>query len=223
LQRSVGGGTSTTGTSSGTVGNSVGQFQVGGSLSWRSTFGAASGAPSKSDAAAAQASAGTLAAARLSAQSSLATNYFSLRVSDRRRRLFEESVAAYARSLAIVNNKAAAGTVSRLDQIAGADDLRPDARATRCRRRGPGRSSSIRSRALIGKAPAEVSIAPEPLPPSVPTIDGGLPSALLERRPRHRVGGTQHGFRQRPDRVSPWRPTYPSITLGGSINSPAPC
>src|SRR5258708_257718 len=90
VQRSVGGGTSTTGTSSGTVGNSVGQFQVGGSLSWEIDIWGSIRRTIESDAAAAQASAGTLAAARLSAQSSLATNYFSLRVSDRRRRLFEE-------------------------------------------------------------------------------------------------------------------------------------
>ena len=37
--------------------------------------------------------------------------------------------------------------------------------------------------ALIGKTPAEFSLPPEPRRRNVPTVDAGIPSALLERRP----------------------------------------
>jgi len=69
----------------------------------------------ESDSAAAQASAADLMSARLSAQSSLVTNYYSLRISDARSRLFEESLAAYGRSLQIVQNQVDAGIASQVD------------------------------------------------------------------------------------------------------------
>jgi len=216
LQRSVGGGTSTTGTSSGSVGNSVGQFSVGGSLSWEIDLWGRIRRTIESDAAAAQASAGTLAAARLSIQSSLAINYFSLRVSDRRRRLYEESVAAYARSLAIVNNQAAAGTVSKLDQMQ-AQTIYDQTRAQLVAE-GVNRAQFEHAiAALIGKSPGEVSIAPEPLPPTVPTIDAGIPSALLERRPD--IASAERSMAAANAQIGvAVAAYYPDITLGSSIS-----
>jgi NodT family efflux transporter outer membrane factor (OMF) lipoprotein len=216
VQRSVGGGTSTTGTSIGSVGNSVGQFQAGGSLSWEIDVWGSIRRTIESDAAAAQASAGTLAAARLSAQSSLATNYFSLRISDRRRRLFEESVAAYARSLQIVNNQAAAGTVSRLDQMQ-AQTIYDSTRAQLVAEGVTRAQFEHAIAALIGKSPAEVSIAPEPPPQTVPTIDGGIPSALLERRPD--IASAERSMASANAQIGiAVAAYYPSITLGGSIS-----
>jgi NodT family efflux transporter outer membrane factor (OMF) lipoprotein len=216
VQRSVGGGTSTTGTSSGSVGNSVGQFQAGGSLSWEIDVWGSIRRTIESDAAAAQASAGTLAAARLSAQSSLATNYFSLRVSDRRRRLLEESVAAYGRSLQIVNNQAAAGTVSKLDQMQ-AQTTYDQARAQLVAEGVTRAQFEHAIAALIGKAPAEVSIAPEPLPQTVPTIEAGIPSALLERRPD--IASAERNMAAANAQIGiAVAAYYPSITLGSSIS-----
>jgi NodT family efflux transporter outer membrane factor (OMF) lipoprotein len=216
VQRSVGGGTSTTGTSIGSVGNSVGQFQAGGSLSWEIDVWGSIRRTIESDAAAAQASAGTLAAARLSAQSSLATNYFSLRISDRRRRLFEESVAAYARSLQIVNNQAAAGTVSRLDQMQ-AQTIYDSTRAQLVAEGVTRAQFEHAIAALIGKSPAELSIAPEPPPQTVPTIDGGIPSALLERRPD--IASAERSMASANAQIGiAVAAYYPSITLGGSIS-----
>jgi NodT family efflux transporter outer membrane factor (OMF) lipoprotein len=214
-QRSVGGGTSTTGISSGSVGTSVGQFSVGGSLSWEIDLWGRIRRTIESDAAAAQASAGTLAAARLSIQSSLAINYFSLRVSDRRRRLFEESVAAYARSLAIVNNQAAAGTVSRLDQMQ-AQTIYDQTRAQLVAEGVTRAQFEHAIAALIGKSPGEVSIAPEPLPPGVPTIEAGIPSALLERRPD--IASAERSMAAANAQIGvAVAAYYPDITLGSSI------
>ena len=97
-------------TSSG--GNSVGQYAVGGTLTWEIDVWGRIRRQIESDSAAAQASAADLMSARLSAQSSLVTNYFSLRISDARRRVLEESVAAYGRSLEIVRNQFNAGTMT---------------------------------------------------------------------------------------------------------------
>jgi NodT family efflux transporter outer membrane factor (OMF) lipoprotein len=216
LQRSVGSGTSSTGTSSGSVGNSIGQFSAGGTLSWEIDVWGRIRRTIESDAAAAQASAGDLAAARLSAQSSLATNYFSLRVSDRRRRLYEESVAAYTRSLQIVQNQVNAGTASRLD-LAQAQTILEQTRAQLIAE-GVNRAQFEHAiAALVGKAPAEVSIPPEPLPPTVPTIDAGVPSALLERRPDIASAERQMASANAQVGIAV-AAYYPDITLGASIS-----
>ncbi len=215
VQRSVGGGTSTTGTTGGSVGNSVGQFSVGGSLSWEIDLWGRIRRTVESDSAAAQASAADLAAARLSIQSSLATNYFSLRVSDRRRRLYEESAAAYARSLTIVTNQVNAGTASKLDQMQ-AQTIYEQTRAQLVVE-GVNRAQFEHAiAALIGKAPAEVSIAPAPLPATVPTIDAGVPSALLERRPD--VAGAERQMASANAQIGvAVAAYYPDITLGSSL------
>ena len=216
VQRSVGGGTSTTGTSSGTVGNSVGQFSAGGSLSWEIDVWGSIRRTIESDSAAAQASAGTLAAARLSAQSSLATSYFSLRVSDRRRRLYEESVAAYARSLQIVRNQVNAGTASKLDEMQ-AQTILEQTRAQLVVEGVTRAQFEHAIAALIGKAPAELSIAPAPLPQTVPTIDAGFPSDLLERRPD--IASAERSMASANAQIGiAVAAYYPSITLGGSLN-----
>src|SRR5882724_1944818 len=82
------------GTASGrtaTVSGTSSQYSLGGTLTWEIDVWGNIRRQIESDSAAAQASYATLAAARLSAQSSLVTNYYSLRVSDERKRLLEVS------------------------------------------------------------------------------------------------------------------------------------
>jgi NodT family efflux transporter outer membrane factor (OMF) lipoprotein len=67
--------------------------------------------------ASAQASAGDLEAARLSAQATLAQSYYQLRVLDAQQALLEETIAAYAKSLQLVQNQYAAGIVAKADVI----------------------------------------------------------------------------------------------------------
>jgi outer membrane protein TolC len=56
-----------------------------------------------------QASAGDLAAARLSLQAQLATNYFLLRTLDRQRQLLDETVGAFQKNLTLTENRYRAG------------------------------------------------------------------------------------------------------------------
>lgn len=214
-QNSTRTGSSTSTASGGTPGNSQGQLSAGGSLSWEIDVWGRIRRTIESDAASAQASAADLAAARLSVQSSLATNYFSLRVSDRRRRLYEESVAAYARSLQIVQNQVTAGTASRLDLVQ-AQTILEQTRAQLVAE-GVNRGQFEHAiAALIGKAPAEVGIAPAPLPQTVPTIEAGVPSALLERRPDIASAERQMASANAQVGVAV-AAYYPDITLGASF------
>ena len=77
----------------------------------RSTCGAASAARSKAIRRRPRRRAADLANARLSAQANMAINYFSMRISEQRMRVYQASVAAYTRSVEIVQNQLDAGIV----------------------------------------------------------------------------------------------------------------
>lgn len=196
--------------------SSAGQYTTGASLSWEFDVWGRIRRQIESDSASAQASAGDLSSARLSAQADLAINYFSLRISDERKRLYEETVAAYGRSMQIAQNQVDAGIVSRVDLVQ-AQTLYEQTRAQLV---SEGINRALLEHAiavLIGKAPAELGIAPARPKLTVPTIDAGVPSALLERRPdiaaaerRMAAANAQIGVAK--------AAYYPDISLGASIS-----
>ena len=165
-----------------TSANSTGQYSVGSVLSWELDIWGSIRRTIESNAALAQASAATLASARLSIQSSLATAYFSLRISDERAELYRRSVAAYQQSLNIVQNQVNAGTASGLD-LAQARTLLEQTRAIYAAEGANRAVFEHAIAALVGKMPAELRLEVEKTPPDVPTLDAGAPSSLLERRP----------------------------------------
>ena len=197
-------------------GSSLTEFQLGGTVTWEIDVWGRIRRTIESDSAAAQASAADLMNARLSAQSALVTNYFELRVSDDRKRVLEQSVAAYARALEIVKNQFDSGTVSQLD-VAQAQTQVDQTRAQLVAE-GINRAQFEHAiAALIGRTPAEVSIAAEPAPKDVPTIDAGIPSALLERRPDIASAERQMASANAQIGVAV-AAYYPDITLNASIN-----
>lgn len=213
--RGGGGGAIITTNQAGNVTSSASQYSGGGALSWEIDVWGSIRRTIEADSAAAQASAGDLATARLSAQADVAINYFSLRVSDQRTRLYQETVAAYARSLQIVQNQVDAGIASRVD-LTQAQTLYQQARSFLV---AEGIQRALFEHAiavLIGKTPAEFNLDPGTPPQNVPTVDAGIPSALLERRPdiasaerlmasaNARIGVAQAAY-------------YPNISLGGAI------
>lgn len=130
----------------------------------------------------AQASAATLANVRLLAQSQLAIAYFQLRVLDTRRHLLDTAVAAYQRSLDLTRNRYNAGVAARVDVVQAETQLK----STRAQSIDVGVQRAQLEHAiaiLVGKPPAELSIAAEPLQIAIPQIPAGMPSQLLERRP----------------------------------------
>ena len=210
-----GGGAAIVSSNNGNITSTASQYSGGFALAWEIDVWGSIRRTIESDSAAAQASAGDLAAARLSAQADLAINYFSLRISDQRTRLYQATVAAYARSLTIARNQVDAGIASRVD-LAQAQTLYEQARSLLVAE-GIARAQFEHAIAvLIGKAPAEFNLEPGTAPEKVPTVDAGVPSALLERRPdiaaaerlmasaNARIGVAQAAY-------------YPNISLGGAI------
>jgi NodT family efflux transporter outer membrane factor (OMF) lipoprotein len=130
----------------------------------------------------AQASAGDLANATLSAQATLATSYFQLRAADEQKRLLDETVKGYAESLRIAKNRFDVGVGARSDVLTAQTTLES----------AQGQAVDIiRTRAqlehsiavLIGAAPADLTLQQATWKPDVPAVPVSLPSTLLERRP----------------------------------------
>jgi NodT family efflux transporter outer membrane factor (OMF) lipoprotein len=132
--------------------------------------------------ASAQASEADLAGARLSAQALLVQDYLLLRVQDAQIRLLNDTVEAYTRSLQLTRNQYAVGVAGRSDVTLAETQLK----STQAQALDAGVQRAQLEHAialLIGKPPADLSIAPAPIEPRFPDIPPGLPSELLERRP----------------------------------------
>jgi NodT family efflux transporter outer membrane factor (OMF) lipoprotein len=130
----------------------------------------------------AQASAADLAAARLSAQATLATAYFQLRSLDSQAKLLDATVAAYQRSLEIARNRRASDLGSAADVAqaqAQYDSARANAIALTSQRAVLEHAIAV----LVGKPPAEFSLPVADLPDAAPAVPAALPASLLERRP----------------------------------------
>ena len=169
--------------------------------------------------ASAAASAADLAAARLSAQGELATNYFSLRQSDAQIALLNATIDGYKRVLDITSNRFNSGIAAKSDllqaqtQLANAQiDL----------------SSQTRSRAqlehaiaiLLGKAPSDFSLAVAPWTLTVPEVPLGVPSTLLQRRPD--IAAAERRVAVANEQIGIARSAYyPSLNLTGSYGGGA--
>ncbi len=128
------------------------------------------------------ASAADLAAARLSAQAELASDYFQLRILDAQKQLIEDTVAAFQKSLDLTMNRYDAGVAAKVDVVQAQTQLKSaqaDAIDLGVQRAQLEHAIAV----LIGKPPAALSLARAPLAVSMPLIPVGLPSELLERRP----------------------------------------
>lgn len=125
---------------------------------------------------------GDLQAARLSAQATLVQTYLQLRVNEAQRRMLDETVVAYQRSLDITRNRFDAGVAGRLDVAQAETQLKStQAQAIDL---GAQRAQYEHAIALLtGQAPAAFSLEPTGVLPALPEVPPGLPSALLERRP----------------------------------------
>ena len=132
--------------------------------------------------ASAQASAANLAAARLSAQAALATDYFALREADNEIALLTAAVTAYQRALTITQNQYNVAIAQRTDVLQAQTQLETT-RANLTAMVGQRALLEHAIALLVGKAPAEFSIAVAPWNAKVPGVPLVVPSALLQRRP----------------------------------------
>ncbi|MGH8306143.1 MAG: efflux transporter outer membrane subunit [Steroidobacteraceae bacterium] len=190
------------------------QFQAGGTAAWDIDVWGKIRRTVEGDVANAQASEADLAAARLSAQGTLAGDYIQLRVADEQRRLLDETIEAFQRALQITQNQYQVGVVAKADVIIAETQLE----GAQSQQVGVGVTRATLEHAiavLIGKPPADFSIAPAAFGTVVPVVPLGVPSSLLERRPdiaeaerrmaaaNARIGVAVAGY-------------FPDLTLSGS-------
>ncbi|HEY0199672.1 MAG TPA: efflux transporter outer membrane subunit [Rhodanobacter sp.] len=130
----------------------------------------------------AEASADDLAAATLSMQAQVVQSYFALREDDAVIGLLQRAVEADGQLDRMVRNQYAQGVVSSAD-VAEAllrfGTVQVQLADTRSARAQLEHALAV----MLGKPPADFSIAPAPFDADVPVIPTGLPASLLERRP----------------------------------------
>nr|WP_315257361.1 efflux transporter outer membrane subunit [uncultured Duganella sp.] len=161
-----------------------------------------------------QASAAELAAARLSAQGELATNYFSLRQTDAEKALLDATVEGYERVLQITQNRFDAGIAAKSDLLQAQTQL-ASARIDQI--------TLVRQRAtlehaiavLLGKPAGDYTLAPADWKIAVPDIPTGVPSTLLQRRPD--IAAAERRVAAANANIGITRSAYfPSLNLTGS-------
>lgn len=173
---------STGGVAASVASHPVNQFELVGTASWALDIWGKIRRTLEANVASAQASEADLAAARLSAQGTLASDYMQLRVADEQQHLLDETVDAFKRSLQITQNQYNVGVVAKADvitaetQLEGAESQQIAIGVTRA-------TLEHAIAVLIGKPPADFTLPPGTLGNAVPVAPAGVPSSLLERRP----------------------------------------
>jgi NodT family efflux transporter outer membrane factor (OMF) lipoprotein len=168
----------------------------------------------ESDRASAQSTAAALAAARLSAQSELATDYFELRAQDQLQKLLDDTVVAEQLSLKITESRYNFGVAARADVVsAQAQLLSSQAQQINAKiQRGILEHALA---VLIGEQPANFSLSPSAMRTDVPTVPAGIPSTLLERRPD--VAEAERKVAAANAQIGVAKAAYyPDLTLSGS-------
>src|SRR5215467_15658990 len=218
-QRSRTGGGSSSSTGVGRSGFVTSTFSTSASASWMPDLWGKIRRTVEGEVASAQASAGDLASARLSAQGTLASDYLQLRVADELKRLFDAAAGYYTESLRITRNQYQSGTA---DQSAVAQ-AEAQLESTQAQAIAVGVTRAQLEHAiavLIGKPPAEFSIPPTEVKIAVPVIPAEMPSALLERRPDIATSERQMAADNAQIGVAV-AAFYPNITLSGDSGTSA--
>jgi NodT family efflux transporter outer membrane factor (OMF) lipoprotein len=169
--------------------------------------------------ASAQASAADLAAATLSAQGELALDYVSLRSVDAQRALLATTIEGYERELRITQNRYNVGIIPHSDVYQAETQLataRSDELALSSQRAQLEHAIAV----LVGKAPAEFSLAVAPWNVTVPEVPVGVPSTLLQRRPD--IAGAERRVAVANEQIGIARSAYyPDIGLNASYGTAA--
>ncbi len=206
-RRSGGGGATATASS----------LQLGLGASWAPDLWGKLGRGVESAQANAQASDAELAAARLSAQGELATNYFSLRDADTELALVRSTVEGLERSLTITQNRYDAGIAPRTDVLQAQTQLantRADIATLSNQRAQLEHAIAV----LVGKAPAEFTLPVAVWTMAVPAVPLFVPSELLQRRPD--IAAAERAVAAANAQIGIQRSAYfPSLSLSGSIGN----
>lgn len=188
------------------------QFSLGGS--WEPDVWGRLQRAVNSASASADASAGDLATATLSAQGELVTNYLLLRQTDEQRRLLGNAIRDYQRVLEITTNRYNAGVAPKTDvlqaqtQLANAQSEGEGLQRTRAQ-------LEHAIAVLVGEQPANFVLADASWNPVVPPVPLVIPSTLLQRRPD--IAAAERRVQAANEQIGIQRSAYfPTITLGAS-------
>jgi NodT family efflux transporter outer membrane factor (OMF) lipoprotein len=162
----------------------------------------------------AQASAADYETAKLSLEAELAMDYFELRSADAQKQLLDDTVKAYTNNVELTVHRFQGGVAPRAD-VAQAqtqlDTTRVQDTDVTVQRAQFEHAIAI----LIGRPPAEFTLATAPLNCQPPSIPIGLPSELLQRRPD--IAAAERRVAEANQQIGIARAAYfPTVTLGGT-------
>jgi NodT family efflux transporter outer membrane factor (OMF) lipoprotein len=168
----------------------------------------------ESDIAKAQADAADIAAARLSAQNTLAADYFQLRAAEQEMRILKTTVQEYKVSLKIAQNQVNAGTTTLADVYSARtqlEDTIAQENSVELTRDEMEHAIAV----LVGKAPSQLAVPAGDFTSTVPVVPVGLPSQLLLRRPD--IAASERALQSANAQIgvaeAAW---FPTLTLTGS-------
>lgn len=155
-----------------------------------------------------------LRSVQLALQADVAQNYFNLRELDSELDVYTRTVSLREQTLALVQHRFNEGDISELDVARAKSELataRSDAMTAQRLRASSEHSLAV----LLGKAPAQFSMAANPLVPVQIRVPPGLPSSLLERRPD--IAAAERAMAAANARIGVAKSAYfPSLTLTGA-------
>jgi NodT family efflux transporter outer membrane factor (OMF) lipoprotein len=127
-----------------------------------------------------------LAAVKLSTQTTLAQQYFQIRILDTQLQILNDNILAFEKTLKLTQNRYAVGLVSKADVSQAESQVRitkAQVASNKIQRAQLEHAIAV----LVGQAPASFSIEPRPYRDLtqvyIPEVASSLPSSLLERRP----------------------------------------
>jgi NodT family efflux transporter outer membrane factor (OMF) lipoprotein len=162
----------------------------------------------------AQATAADYGTAKLSLEAELAVDYFELRSADAQKQLLDNTAKAYADNLQLTLGRFKGGVAPRSDVAQAQTQL--DTTNVQDTDVSVQRAQFEHAIAiLIGKPPANFSLAAAPVNNQAPSIPIGLPSDLLQRRPD--IAAAERRVAEANQQIGIARAAYfPTVTLGGT-------
>ena len=150
----------------------------------------------------------------LALQADVAQNYFALRELDAESEVFGNAVDLRQQALKLVQRRYTEGEITELDVSRAKAELataQSDAMTVQRLRATSEHSLAV----LLGKAPAEFSMAADPLKPVNLRVPPGLPSSLLERRPD--IAAAERSMAAANSRIGIAKAAFfPSLTITGT-------
>jgi len=219
--KSGGGGTKTTTSAGGaTSAGDTQRYQVGIGASWEPDVWGRIRAGISNAKFSAEASAADLAAAQLSAQGELATNYLGLRRADAEIAMVTTTVEGYQRSLQITQNRYNAGIAPKSDVLQAQSQL-ANAQSTLEGLTQDRAAFENAVAVLVGEPASSFRLAADPAwKPVTPDFPIGVPSTLLERRPD--VAAAEHRVAAANEEIGVARAAYfPTFSLSANGASTA--